>query len=59
MKPETVMWIVLLLLVILMAQNPQRTTAEITNGERGLFGVGGAAIGGAFGNKAVNKRKAG
>lgn len=49
MKATTVMWIVLFLLVVLMVRNPNRTTAEITNGERGLFGVAGAGIGGAFG----------
>lgn len=59
MKATTVMWIVLLLLVILMVQNPKRTTAEITNGERGLFGVGGAAIGGAFGNKTASRKRGG
>lgn len=57
MKASTVMWIVLLFLVILMVHNPQRTTAEITNGEHGLFGVAGAGLGGAFGTSTSKKRK--
>lgn len=48
MKGKTIIILLILFVVVLMARDPARTTAEITTGEQALIGGAGAALGGIF-----------